>query len=66
MSKKAIIIKAPREVYEPSEAEAMTTRELISELQSLDPDAIVLLSHDNGYTFTGVRAENIYTKTLKP
>lgn len=66
MRKKAIIIKAPREVYVPSEAEAMTARELISELQNLDPDAVVILSHDNGYTYTGVRAENIYTKTLEP
>lgn len=52
---KRIIIAAEREEYNPDKVRTMTVGELIAALEEFDDDAQVILSHDNGYTFGGIR-----------
>lgn len=51
-----LFIKAEREGYAPDQIrETMTVEELIGYLEQFDGDTPVYLSHDNGYTFGGIR-----------
>lgn len=53
MSNVAIVVEVSREGYgiDQIERSAMTVRELIEQLEQYDGDDIVVLSHDNGYTY---------------
>lgn len=51
-----VIIEAAREGYSPEQVRnTMTVKELIEILSDYDEDAKVYLSHDNGYTYGGIR-----------
>ena len=52
---KRLIILAEREAYGPDEVRTMTVRELREALDEFDDDAKVILSHDSGYTYGGIR-----------
>lgn len=51
---KRLIINAVREAY-GKDVRTMTVGELREFLEDFDDDAQVVLSHDNGYTYGGVR-----------
>ncbi|MDD3404953.1 MAG: hypothetical protein PHH23_01625 [Paludibacteraceae bacterium] len=56
---KKIKINANREGYSINQIrDTMTVSELISVLQDYDGDALIYLSHDNDYTFGGIREED--------
>ena len=50
---KAVVFEVSREGYgiDQVEAGAMTVGELKDMLEDLDDDVIVIMSHDNGYTY---------------
>lgn len=51
-----VIIDATREGYSTEQVRnTMTVKELIDILSEYDDDAKVYLSHDNGYTYGGIR-----------
>lgn len=51
-----VIIEAAREGYSPEQVRnTMTVKELIEILSDYDEDAKVYLSHDDGYTYGGIR-----------
>ena len=54
---KRLIIQAMREAYGPEDVKTMTVGELIAALEEFDEDAPVILSHDSGYTYGGIRYE---------
>ena len=57
--KQALILEARREGYALSQIWAtMTAGELIELLQQYDEDCPVYLSHDNGYTYGGIREDD--------
>ena len=56
MEKQVIIIEANREGYGIDQIrETMTAGEIIDWLSQYDEETPVYLSHDNGYTFGGIR-----------
>ena len=52
---KRLIISAMRESYGKDDVRTMTVAELIAALEEFDEDAPVILSHDSGYTYGGIR-----------
>ena len=52
---KRLIIAAVRESYGPEDVRTMTVGELREALEEFDDDARVILSHDSGYTYGGIR-----------
>lgn len=51
-----VIIEATIDVYSTEQVRnTMTVKELIDILSEYDDDAKVYLSHDNGYTYGGIR-----------
>ena len=52
---KRLIILAMRESYGKDDLRTMTVRELREALEEFDDDAQVILSHDSGYTYGGIR-----------
>ena len=52
---KRLIILANRESYGKDDVRTMTVRELREALEEFDDDAKVILSHDSGYTYGGIR-----------
>ena len=52
---KRLIIMAMRESYGKDDLRTMTVRELREALEEFDDDAEVILSHDSGYTYGGIR-----------
>jgi len=52
---KRLVILAQRETYGMDEVRTMTVRELREALEEFDDDAQVILSHDSGYTYGGIR-----------
>ena len=52
---KRLIIMAMRESYGKDDLRTMTVRELREALEEFDDDAQVILSHDSGYTYGGIR-----------
>ena len=52
---KKLIILAQRESYGMNDVRTMTVRELREALEEFDDDAEVILSHDSGYTYGGIR-----------
>ena len=52
---KRLIILAMRESYGKDDLRTMTVRELREALEEFDDDAEVILSHDSGYTYGGIR-----------
>ena len=56
---RAIIIEARRSCYSKEEVNGMTVKELIQYLEEFDEDAMVVLSHDNGYTYGGINERDI-------
>lgn len=53
--KTRIIIEAEREGYSPEQIRrTITARELINYLEDCPEDALLYLSHDNGYTYGGI------------
>lgn len=61
MSNVAIVVEVSREGYgiDQIERSAMTVRELIEQLEQYDDDDIVVLSHDNGYTYGTVSFDDV-------
>ena len=60
-----LILNAEREGYAIAQIRStMTVAELMAFLEELDEDTPVYLSHDNGYTYGGIRADSfgIYEK----
>ena len=61
---KAVIIAAEREAYGVedivNDSRAMSVGELIEWLSEFDQDAKVVLSHDNGYTYGGIKRNDIW------
>lgn len=55
-----LIIRADRESYGKDDVRTMTVGELIAFLEEFDEDAQVILSHDNGYTYGGLRTSSFY------
>lgn len=53
---KRLIILAMRESYGADDVQTMTVRELREALEEFDDDARVILSHDGGYTYGGIRS----------
>lgn len=56
---KRLIISAMRESYGKDDVRTMTVAELIAALEEFDEDAPVILSHDSGYTYGGIRYDLI-------
>ena len=55
-----VIIEASRDSYSLDQiTNTMTVQELIDILSEYDADAKVYLSHDNGYTYGGIREYKI-------
>lgn len=54
-----IIITTHRDTYSADEVRSMSVEDLISILSGFDPNAKVILSFDNGYTYGGVQEEDI-------
>ena len=54
---KRLIIAAMRESYGKDDVRTMTVAELIAALEEFDDDMPVILSHDSGYTYGGIRYE---------
>ena len=52
---KKLIILAQRESYGMEDVRTMTVRELREALEEFDDNAEVILSHDSGYTYGGIR-----------
>ena len=52
---KRLIILAQRESYGKDDLRTMTVRELREALEEFNDDAEVILSHDSGYTYGGIR-----------
>ena len=52
---KRLIILAMRESYGKDDLRTMTVRKLREALEEFDDDAEVILSHDSGYTYGGIR-----------
>jgi len=55
---KALIIDAVRETYGKENVRTMTVGELMNYLEQFDEDRLVILSHDGGYTYGGIREEH--------
>lgn len=56
MEKQLLFLDARREGYSIDKIHStMTVGELISFLQDFDEDLPIYLSHDNGYTYGGIR-----------
>ena len=54
---KRLIINAMRESYGKDDIRTMTAGELRAFLEDFDDDTPVILSHDSGYTYGGIRAD---------
>lgn len=52
---KRLVISAMRESYGKDDVRTMTVAELIAALEEFDDDMPVILSHDSGYTYGGIR-----------
>lgn len=50
-----LLINARREAYGKEDCNTMTVKELINFLSQFNEDDPVILSHDNGYTYGGIR-----------
>ena len=50
-----LLINARREAYGKEDCKTMTVKELINFLSQFNEDDAVILSHDNGYTYGGIR-----------
>ena len=60
MEKEIVVIDARRDCYDKADVtRTMTVRELIEALEEYDDDALVMLSHDNGYTYGGISRRDI-------
>lgn len=61
MKKSVVVIEARREAYSKASAarRTMSVLELINLLEHYDDDALVVFSHDNGYTYGGVHESDI-------
>ena len=57
---KQLVVEAKRERYDMN-VRTMTVGELIGFLSDFDEDMEVVLSHDNGYTYGGIR-ENDFSE----
>lgn len=57
-----VILKARREGYAPKQCETMTIGELIDYLENFDKSEPIYLSHDNGYTYGGIKKNRFYQK----
>lgn len=56
-----LIIEVAREGYATDQIhDTMTVGDLIDELEQYDEDTRVYVSHDNGYTFGGIRAADFH------
>ena len=49
------MIQAIRESYGKDDVRTMTVGELIAALEEFDEEMPVILSHDSGYTYGGIR-----------
>lgn len=56
---KRLVINAMRESYGKDDLRTMTVGELKDLLEDFDDDALVVLSHDSGYTYGGIRQDLI-------
>ena len=56
-------IDAQREHYGADDVKTMTVAELIEYLSEFDDDLPVVLVHDNGYTYGGIRIGSISEDT---
>ena len=54
-----LIINAMRESYGKDDIRTMTVGELMRFLEDFDEDTPVILSHDSGYTYGGIRQSMI-------
>lgn len=52
---KRLMIQAMRESYGKDDVRTMTVGELIAALEEFDEEMPVILSHDSGYTYGGIR-----------
>ena len=61
MKKSVVVIEARREAYSKGSVarRTMSVLELINLLEHYDDDALVVFSHDNGYTYGGVHESDI-------
>ena len=60
-----LVIEASRTAYSPSQIKwTMTVGELIELLEYYDENTPVVLSHDNGYTYGGLRQYDFGTKEV--
>ena len=50
-----LILHAKRESYGKDDVRTMTVGELKALLEDYDDDTPIILSHDNGYTYGGIR-----------
>ena len=57
-----VILEARREGYTPKQCGTMTIGELIDYLENFDESELIYLSHDNGYTYGGIRRNRFYQK----
>ena len=57
---KYLIIDAMREAYGKEDIKTITVGDLLSILEDMDPEEKIVLSHDRGYTFGGIRPELVW------
>ena len=61
--KKAIVFEASREGYGIDQIrEPLTVGDLMAFLEDVDPDRIVILIHDRGYTYGTLRLDEVSFK----
>jgi hypothetical protein len=65
MARKAIVFEAPRRGYGIDQVadSLMTVAELMEILQEYDEDTLVVISHDNGYTYGSLSLEDERVET---
>lgn len=61
-NRKALFIEGNRDCYAPSQMEhrTMTVGELIAMLEDYDPDALVFLRNDRGYTYGSLSDRDLF------
>jgi hypothetical protein len=53
--KKVVFLESKRDAYNPNDCYCtLTVQELIDSLSDLEPDALVYLRHDNGYSYGAI------------
>lgn len=57
---KVLLLEASRDAYSPENLRTMTVGELMKFLEDFDEEMPVVLSHDGGYTYGGIKETSFF------